>query len=56
MNFLYLQHAPGVKPQTVRDEEAQALRRKQDEQIAKWRKQRPRFLARWFAGHPDLMT
>lgn len=56
MNFLYLQHSPGKTPPTVGDDQAQALRRKQDEQIAKWREERPAFLSKFFRRHPVLAS
>lgn len=52
MNFRYLTHRPGFIPQTVERDAALTLEAKQKALIEKWRKERPHFLASWFACHP----
>lgn len=54
MNFRYLTHRPGFIPQTVLPEVALSLEAKQAALIEKWRKERPPFLATWFACHPGM--
>lgn len=56
MNFRYVTHRPGFVPQTVPRQEALSLEAKQAALIAKWRKERPPFLASWFACHPGTTT